>query len=60
MTKPHFYWYVGLNWRLRTECVGHYDAPTCAAVCPIDVVKPDPHNKESLDELAEKFVHLNS
>ena len=43
-----------------TECVGHYDAPTCAAVCPIDVVKPDPHNKESLDELAEKFVRLNS
>ena len=43
-----------------TECVGHYDAPTCVAVCPIDVVKPDPHNKESLNELAEKFVRLNS
>ncbi len=43
-----------------TECVGHYDAPTCVAVCPIDVVKPDPHNKESLNELAEKFVRLNT
>ena len=43
-----------------TECVGHYDAPTCVAVCPIDVGKPDPHYKESLDELAEKFVRLNS
>ena len=43
-----------------TECVGHYDAPTCLALCPIDVVKPDPNNRESLDELAEKFVRLNS
>jgi len=43
-----------------TECVGHYDAPTCVAVCPIDVVKPDPNKKETLDELAEKFIRLNS
>lgn len=42
-----------------TECIGHYDAPTCVAVCPIDVVKPDPLYMESLDELAEKFVRLN-
>lgn len=41
-----------------TECVGHYDAPTCEAVCPIDVVKPDPNKKETLDELAEKFIYL--
>lgn len=41
-----------------TECVGHYDAPTCVAVCPIDVVKPDPNKKETLDELAEKFIYL--
>ncbi|BCO18849.1 ferredoxin [Alteromonas sp. KC3] len=43
-----------------TECVGHYDAPTCVAVCPIDVVKPDPLYKETLDELADKFIALNS
>ncbi len=41
-----------------TECVGHYDAPNCVAVCPIDVVKPDPNKKETLDELAEKFIYL--
>lgn len=23
MTKPHFYWYVGLNWRLPRR-QGHY------------------------------------
>lgn len=41
-----------------TECVGHYDDPTCLAVCPIDVVKPDPNKRETLDELAEKFIYL--
>ena len=43
-----------------TECVGHYDAPTCVAVCPIDVVKPDPNKKETLGELAEKFIRLTT
>ncbi len=43
-----------------TECVGHYDAPTCVAVCPIDVVKSDPNKKETLDELAEKFIRLTT
>ena len=42
-----------------TECVGHCDAPTCVAVCPIDVVKPDPSKKESIEELDEKLVRLN-
>ena len=41
-----------------TECVGHYDTPTCVSVCPIDCIKKDPNNVESLDELAEKFIRL--
>ncbi|WMN61159.1 YfhL family 4Fe-4S dicluster ferredoxin [Pseudoalteromonas xiamenensis] len=41
-----------------TECVGHYDKPTCVSVCPIDCVKPDPERRETLDELAEKFLRL--
>ncbi|MEC8325457.1 MAG: YfhL family 4Fe-4S dicluster ferredoxin [Pseudomonadota bacterium] len=43
-----------------TECVGHYDQPTCASVCPIDCIKKDPQHVESLDELAEKFIRLTS
>ena len=43
-----------------TECVGHYDQPTCVSVCPIDCIKKDPNHVESLDELAEKFVRLTS
>jgi ferredoxin len=43
-----------------TECVGHYDKPTCVSVCPIDCIKPDLNRVESLDELAEKYVRLTS
>ncbi|QYK11942.1 YfhL family 4Fe-4S dicluster ferredoxin [Shewanella rhizosphaerae] len=42
---------------LCTECVGHYDKPTCVSVCPIDCIDPDPAHVESLDELLVKY-HL--
>lgn len=41
-----------------TECVGHYDKPTCVSVCPIDCIDPDPHRIESNDELLVKFALL--
>ncbi len=41
-----------------TECVGHYDKPTCVSVCPIDCIDPDPNHKETTDQLAEKFILL--
>jgi ferredoxin len=43
-----------------TECVGHYDEPSCVAVCPADCIEPDPNNKESFDQLAEKYTRLHS
>lgn len=43
-----------------TECVGHYDSPTCIKVCPIRCITVDPNNQETLDELAIKFVELTS
>ena len=42
-----------------TECIGHYDAPTCESVCPIDCIEKDPDHDETEDELAEKFVRLH-
>ncbi|MEA9392434.1 YfhL family 4Fe-4S dicluster ferredoxin [Acerihabitans sp. TG2] len=40
-----------------TECVGHYDTPTCVNVCPIDnTILPDPQRVESNDKLWEKYV----
>lgn len=41
-----------------TECVGHYDKPTCVSVCPIDCIDPDPNHIESQDELLVKFAEL--
>ena len=38
-----------------TECIGHYEKPTCVSVCPIDCVKPDPENVED-EELS--LIHI--
>ncbi|MGI2259060.1 YfhL family 4Fe-4S dicluster ferredoxin [Shewanella sp. GXUN23E] len=43
---------------LCTECVGHYDKPTCVSVCPIDCIDPDPAHPESHDELLIKYAKL--
>lgn len=43
-----------------TECVGHYDVPTCQSVCPIDnTIIADPQHPESREALWEKFVVLH-
>ncbi len=42
-----------------TECIGHYDQPTCVSVCPIDCVKPDLEHVESEDALLAKFIRLH-
>ncbi|MFT4463572.1 MAG: YfhL family 4Fe-4S dicluster ferredoxin [Sodalis sp. (in: enterobacteria)] len=40
-----------------TECIGHYDRPTCQQVCPIDhTIIADPQRVENSDALWEKFV----
>ncbi|MDD1784342.1 YfhL family 4Fe-4S dicluster ferredoxin [Enterovibrio sp. ZSDZ35] len=42
-----------------TECVGHYEKPTCQSVCPItNCIIIDPDHKETNDELLEKFVKI--
>ncbi|WP_298440529.1 YfhL family 4Fe-4S dicluster ferredoxin [uncultured Ferrimonas sp.] len=43
---------------LCTECVGHYDKPTCVSVCPIDCIDPDPEHAEDQDTLLAKFMIL--
>lgn len=43
-----------------TECVGHFDEPQCAAVCPVsDCCVPDPTYPEKVDVLLEKAKRLN-
>ena len=43
-----------------TECVGHFDEPQCAAVCPVDnCCIADPAYPESTEVLLERARKLN-
>ncbi|SEK70141.1 4Fe-4S dicluster domain-containing protein [Colwellia chukchiensis] len=42
-----------------TECLGHYDKPTCISVCPIDCIISDPKQVESEEQLLAKFFRLH-
>ncbi|HKT32890.1 MAG TPA: YfhL family 4Fe-4S dicluster ferredoxin [Gammaproteobacteria bacterium] len=41
-----------------TECVGHFDAPQCQQVCPVECCLPDPEHVESREELLAKYRRL--
>ena len=43
-----------------TECVGHFDEPQCQQVCPVDCIPLDPNNKETREQLLEKYNHLTA
>ena len=45
---------------LCTECIGHFDAPQCVEVCPVDCIIKDPEHEETLDQLMEKYTKLTS
>ena len=42
-----------------TECVGAHESSQCADVCPVDACIPDPDNKESHEQLLEKWKKLH-
>ena len=42
-----------------TECIGHYDKPTCVSVCPIDCIKPDGNHVETEEALLAKFFSMH-
>lgn len=43
---------------LCTECVGHFDAPQCVDICPIDCIPLDPNNVETQEQLMNKYYKL--
>jgi ferredoxin len=49
-----------INPDLCTECVGHYDEPLCAIVCPVDCIPLDVAHKESPAELQRKYERLQA
>jgi ferredoxin len=41
-----------------TECVGHFDAPQCRKVCPVDCIPLDPDFAETTEQLLAKYRRL--
>ena len=41
-----------------TECVGHFDAPQCVEVCPVDCIPVNPERVETKDQLRRKYEGL--
>ena len=44
---------------LCTECVGFYEEPQCAEVCPVEACVPDPDHQESKEELMGKKKRIH-
>lgn len=42
-----------------TECVGHFDTPQCADVCPVDSCITDPDREELEKDLLERAKSLH-
>jgi len=42
-----------------TECVGNFESPKCADVCPVNACVLDPDRKESTEQLLEKWHRLH-
>jgi ferredoxin len=41
-----------------TECEGHFDAPQCRQVCPVDCIPLHPDYVETHDDLMKKYHRL--
>jgi len=48
-----------INPDLCTECIGFYDEPQCANICPVEAIIPDPAHKETKEELLEKKKRIH-
>ncbi len=42
-----------------SECVGSFESPKCAEICPVDCCIPDPEHVESREQLLEKWRGLH-
>jgi ferredoxin len=43
-----------------TECVGHFEEPTCAVLCPVACIPLNPAWRESREQLQAKFERLTA
>ena len=45
---------------LCTECVGHFDAPECVKICPVNCIPLDPDHVETREQLLTKYHRLTA
>lgn len=43
---------------LCTECVGHFDAPECVRICPVNCIPLDSMHVETREQLLAKYNRL--
>ncbi|MBH9579006.1 YfhL family 4Fe-4S dicluster ferredoxin [Inhella proteolytica] len=43
-----------------TECVGHFDTPQCALLCPVACIPKDPARAEDHETLMQKYLRLSA
>jgi Fe-S-cluster-containing hydrogenase component 2 len=43
-----------------TECVGHFDQPQCASLCPVACIPVDPQRVESRAVLWQRYARLQT
>ncbi|ADM89963.1 3Fe-4S ferredoxin:4Fe-4S ferredoxin, iron-sulfur binding domain protein [Candidatus Karelsulcia muelleri CARI] len=60
LQKPKKYDYYFIVPEKCTECLGFYDEPQCASVCPVDCCILDESNIESKEELLKKKKKLHT
>ena len=48
-----------IDWKLCTECVGHFETQQCVEICPVECILVDPNHEETQTELEDKFLRLN-
>jgi len=45
---------------LCTECVGHFAAPKCVKICPVNCIPLDPQHVETREQLLAKYQRLTA
>lgn len=51
--------YYEIDHERCTQCVGAFDQPQCAEVCPVDCIILDPDHEETEEELMAKYKRLH-
>lgn len=50
--------YYQINPTRCTECVGHFEEPQCALLCPVACIPKDPAHPDSHATLLARYHHL--